>query len=198
MTRACALCCMLLFALTAAADADFAYCTACHGAHGNGNLAIRAPKIAGMEPWYIRRQLEAFRTNRRGAHLADISGQEMRPVGVRVRSEEDIAGALAYVATFVPKRPAATIKGDTSHGRRLFATCATCHGPQAQGNEALGAPALAARSDWYLLTQLRHFANGVRGTDPQDVYGAQMRAAVATLTNEQDMQDVVAFINTLR
>lgn len=197
MMRALWLFSMLSLALPAAADHDFAYCTACHGAHGNGNYAIRAPKIAGMEPWSIRRQLEAFRTNRRGAHPEDTSGQEMRPVGIRVHEEADIARAVAYVATFVPRKPPATLDGNVDRGRTLFATCATCHGQQGQGNESLGAPALAARSDWYLLTQLKNFSRGIRGADSQDVYGAQMRAAVATLSNDQDMQDVIAFINML-
>lgn len=188
---------LFVTAIASASD-DFAFCTACHGAHGNGNYAIRAPKIAGMESWYIRRQLDAFRTNRRGAHAGDISGQEMRPVGIRLHTDADISKVLEYVTTFVPKRPRPTISGNIDKGRRLFQTCATCHGPKGRGNEALGAPGLAERSDWYLLTQLENFSAGIRGADPQDVYGAQMRAAVATLASEQDMRDVVAFINTLR
>ena len=30
------------------AQPDYAFCTVCHGAHGNGNPAINAPKIAGI------------------------------------------------------------------------------------------------------------------------------------------------------
>jgi cytochrome c553 len=184
--------------VNADADDDLAYCTVCHGANGNGNDAIRAPKIAGMEPWYIRRQLEAFRIGVRGKHPDDAAGHEMQPVGVRLRTEADIDRALAYVATFSPKPPSATIGGDVARGKQLFDACSVCHGVQGDGNEAIGAPALAGRTDWYLLTQLANYAAGIRGADPRDAAGAQMRAAIAALEDRRQMQDVVAYINTLR
>ena len=51
------------------------------------------------------------------------------------------------------KRPAPTVSGDVAHGSSST-NCATCHGAKGEGNPALQAPALAARSDWYLVTQL--------------------------------------------
>jgi cytochrome c553 len=78
----------------AAEKSDLSYCTVCHGAHGNGNPAIRAPKIAGMEPWYLRRQLEAFRDGARGTHPDDSAGHEMQPVGVRLRDDTGIEAAI--------------------------------------------------------------------------------------------------------
>lgn len=175
----------------AAEKTDLSYCTVCHGAHGNGNLAIRAPKIAGMEPWYIRRQLESFRDGTRGTHPDDVAGQEMQPVGVRLRDEAGIQQAIQYVASFQPKTPPVTVAGDATRGRSLYATCESCHGAKGEGNQALGAPALAARTDWYLVTQLHNFKTGVRDN-------AQMRAIAATLPDEQSIDDVVAYINTLR
>jgi cytochrome c553 len=62
----------------------------------------------------------------------------------------------------------------------------------------LGAPALADRTDWYLVTQLRNYKTGLRGTDHRDTNGAQMRALAATLPDAQAIDDVVAYINTLR
>jgi cytochrome c553 len=187
-----------MFNAAAAIDDELAYCTVCHGANGNGNLAIRAPKIAGLEPWYLQRQLEAFRAGIRGKHADDVAGQEMQPVGVRLRTDAEIARVLKYIATFEPKTPPATIKGDIERGRAIYQSCAGCHGHRGDGNQTIGAPALAARTDWYLLTQLVNYASGVRGTDPRDTYGAQMSAAVSSLHNSQDMHDVIAYINTLR
>jgi cytochrome c553 len=189
---------LLLLAVTASADDDLAYCTVCHGAQGNGNYAIRAPKIAGMEPWYLRRQLEAFRSGVRGKHPDDAPGHEMQPVGMRLSTDADIERAMAYVASFSARAPSATVVGDTEKGRRLYAACVACHGKRGEGNQALGAPALAGRNDWYLLAQLANYGAGIRGTDPQDSYGAQMRAAVAVLDGRDQMQNVVAYINTLR
>src|SRR5262245_22137640 len=59
---------------------DYGYCTVCHGSDGNGNVAIRAPKIAGIEPWYLKTQFQHFRAGLRGTHDEDTSGMEMRPV----------------------------------------------------------------------------------------------------------------------
>jgi cytochrome c553 len=189
---------LLLVAMTAlitnagaAEKSDLSYCTVCHGAHGNGNPAIRAPKIAGMEPWYIRRQLESFRDGARGTHADDEAGHEMQPVGVRLRDQAGIDEAIAYVSTFEPKAPPVTIEGNAARGRSLYVTCESCHGAKGEGNQALGAPALAARTDWYLVTQLQNFKAGVREN-------AQMRAIASTLPDEQSIDDVVAYINTLR
>ena len=189
---------LLLLAMTAlitnagaAEKSDLSYCTVCHGAHGNGNPAIRAPKISGMEPWYLRRQLESFRDGARGTHPDDTAGQEMQPVGVRLHDEAGINEAIAYVSTFQPKAPPVTVEGDAIRGRNLYVTCESCHGTKGEGNQAIGAPALAARTDWYLVTQLQNYKAGVRDN-------AQMRAIASTLPDEQAIDDVVAYINTLR
>ena len=68
----------LMMTAATAADVDYSYCTVCHGAHGNGNPAINAPKIAGIESWYLKRQLEQFRAGRRGTHDSDLPGAEMQ------------------------------------------------------------------------------------------------------------------------
>jgi cytochrome c553 len=182
----------------AADKSDLSYCTVCHGAHGNGNLAIRAPKISGMEPWYLRRQLEAFRAGVRGTHPEDSAGNEMQPIGVRLRDEAAIEAAIADVASFTPKAPPITVGGDAVRGRSLYVTCESCHGAKGEGNQALGAPALAARTDWYLVTQLQNYKAGLRGNDPRDTNGAQMRAIASTLPDPRAVDDVVAYINTLR
>jgi len=182
----------------AAEKSDLSYCTVCHGAHGNGNLAIRAPKISGMEPWYLRRQLEAFRAGMRGTHPEDSAGNEMQPIGVRLRDEAAIEAAVAYVASFMPKAPPITVGGDAVLGRSLYVTCESCHGAKGEGNQALGAPALAARTDWYLVTQLQNYKAGLRGNDPRDTNGAQMRAIASTLPDPRAVDDVVAYIDTLR
>jgi cytochrome c oxidase subunit 2 len=181
-----------------AAAPDFAQCVLCHGVEGNGNPGIRAPRIAGMEPWYIRAQLEAFAAGRRGTHVSDTSGQEMRPVAANFLAIAGIEKILAFVATFKPLPPPVTIVGDRSRGRMLYATCGACHGAKGQGNESLHAPALAARTDWYLVTQLRNYRAGARGYQSSDVNGAQMRAMAAALPDDRAVEDVVSYLNTLR
>jgi len=89
--------------------------------------------------------------------------------------------------------------GDVSKGKTHYrAICATCHGQNAEGQRALNAPKLAGQHDWYLIRQLQNFKSGVRGGHPQDIYGTQMRQMAQTLADDQAIQDVVAYIKTLR
>jgi len=182
----------------ASAGNDFDYCLLCHGSNANGNYGIRAPKISGMEPWYLARQLENFASGARGVPAEDASGHEMGPVGMRLKAEGTLDAAVQFIGKLDSKRPAPTVTGDVTHGKKLYENCASCHGAKGEGNAALNSPALAARSDWYLVTQLANYQKGLRGTDERDTYGAQMRAIVATLPDAKAITDVVAYINTLK
>ena len=181
----------------ATAGNKFDYCLLCHGSNANGNEGIRAPKLSGMEPWYLTRQLENFAAGIRGTPAADDSGHEMGPVGWRVKQENVLGDAVSFIGTLPSAKPLATITGDVKHGKQLYAACAACHGAKGEGSQSLNSPALAARSDWYLVKQLENFRAGVRGADERDIYGAQMRAVVATLPDDKAITDVVAYINTL-
>ena len=171
------------------------YCTTCHGTEGKGNEGIQAPRLAGMEPWYLRRQLENFRAGIRGTHPMDRDGMAMQPMAKL--SDESITDIVEWVGGW-PYAPAeVTIIGDAAEGRLLYGVCATCHGDQAQGNVAMGAPALAGQNDWYLVTQLHNFVAGYRGKHANDIYGQQMAAMVGGMSNATAVLNVVAYINTL-
>ena len=64
------------------------------------------------------------------------------------------------------------------------AVCASCHGSRGEGNRDLMAPTIASLPEWFLSEQLTKFRTGIRGTDPRDVHGQQMRAAVLPLSAE--------------
>lgn len=183
---------------SASAENPFDYCLLCHGSNANGNVGIRAPKLSGMEPWYLTRQLENFAAGVRGKPAGDAPGHEMGPVGLRVKADGTLGAAVAFIGTLESKRPEPTITGDVAKGKTLYATCSACHGMQGEGNAALQAPALAARNDWYLVTQLKNFKEGLRGADSRDTFGAQMRAIVGALPDDKAITDVVAYINTLK
>ena len=182
---------------TAAAAPDYGFCTVCHGAQGNGNPAIQAPKIAGIQPWYLKQELQRFRSKLRGTQSGDVSGMEMQPVAMQL-NDPAIEAVAAYVSTFSPQTPLVTVRGDAQHGRKLYTACAACHGPKGMGNDTLHAPALAGQSDWYLVTQLDHFKAGLRGFSSDDAPGTQMRAAAAILPDEASIRDVVSYINTFK
>ena len=46
--------------------AAYGTCVACHGANGEGNQALNAPKLGGLQDWYVARQLKNFKTGVRG------------------------------------------------------------------------------------------------------------------------------------
>jgi cytochrome c oxidase subunit 2 len=61
----------------------------------------------------------------------------------------------------------------------------------------MSAPRLANMTDWYLVQQLKNFKAGIRGEHPQDYYGKQMGFMARTLQDEQAINNVIAYINTL-
>lgn len=89
------------------------------------------------------------------------------------------------------------VAGNPETGKALYATCKTCHGDAAQGNQQLNAPALANSDSWYLHRQLKNFQNGLRGYLAEDTSGLQMSAMAKTLKDSIAVADVVAFIKTM-
>ena len=180
-----------------AGAASYAVCAACHGQQGEGLQALNAPKLAGQEAWYMSRQLRNYQGGLRGAHDDDIFGKQMAPMAATLTSDAAINNVIAHIQTF-PDNPApATIDGDIANGERIYGICAYCHGNEAQGIQAINAPRMAGMTDWYLASQLKNFKNGVRGEHPLDFYGKQMGFMGRTLQNDQAINDVVAYINTL-
>jgi len=172
---------------------DIAACTVCHGINLQGNLATEAPAIAGMEFWYIKAQLGAFRAGLRGTHKQDFSGMEMQPQAV-ILDDDMVAPISQFISNLPTQKLTSAPIGDQTKGRALYQACAACHGITGEGNEALGAPSLNGQNDWYLEAQLIKFQEGVRG---QTVQGQQMRAAVGRLNSVEDVRDIVTYINTL-
>lgn len=85
----------------------------------------------------------------------------------------------------------------TTSGEALYAPCIACHGANGEGNATLAAPAIAGQSEAYLTRQLRNYRRGIRGTDPADTGGAQMRPMAAILANDAAVADVAAYIASL-
>ncbi|MFY0990248.1 c-type cytochrome [Halomonas sp. C05BenzN] len=180
-----------------AGEARFASCTACHGDAGQGNPDVNAPKLAGLEGWYLERQLELFREGARGTHEDDTFGQQMRPFATSLPDRAAVADVAAYIETFPDAPVEASLSGDAERGARYYRTCGSCHGTQGEGIRATNAPRLAGMPDWYLARQLHNFREGVRGRHADDPYGNQMVDMARMLVDEQAVNDVVAYIMTL-
>jgi cytochrome c oxidase subunit 2 len=181
----------------AAGKAAYAVCAACHGQNAEGNQAMNAPRLAGQEGWYLRRQLDSFKAGHRGTKPGDTFGMQMRPMASAVATPAAVDNLLAYIASLKPAASAVTVKGEVNAGKTAYAVCAACHGQKAEGLESMGGPGLAQQDDWYLVRSLQNFKKGLRGFAPADTFGRQMAPMAATLANDAAVNNVVSYIKTL-
>lgn len=173
-------------------------CAPCHRPNGAGSRQQGAPAIAGMPRWYIEAQLRSFLAGHRGATPFDTVGLRMVSMARALDREGDLESVAEYVASLAPASPEPTLTGGNAQsGQAAYALCAACHGQDGRGNETLHAPPLAGQSDWYLVTQLHKFKAGLRGYNPNDIWGATMRPNAAML-DDTTIVNVVAYIQTLR
>lgn len=188
---------------------SYEVCAGCHGFEGEGNRLVGAPRLAGIETWYLERQIRNFAAGSRGHLAADTNGRRMALMAQAVESDRELGDLLAWIDSL----PGDTVSvdalsgdalaagaadgPDAARGQSLYALCSACHGMDGRGNEALGAPGLVALEGWYIAEQLRLYAEGLRGTHPADTYGAQMRALIMNFDTEEERQALVSFIATL-
>ncbi|HEX7374710.1 MAG TPA: c-type cytochrome [Steroidobacteraceae bacterium] len=180
-----------------AGQALYQVCSACHGADALGNPATNAPKLAGQPAWYLARQLHNFQAGLRGGAPGDPIAAQMRAIALTL-DDDKIDDVVAHIGTLQHAATPTTIHGDAARGKRLFTTCAYCHGAEAQGVWGTNAPRLAGMSDWYLARQLKNFQHGLRGRDPQDYYGAQMALVSRSVATDPAIDDLVSYINSLQ
>jgi cytochrome c oxidase subunit 2 len=181
----------------AAGQATYAVCSACHGAQGEGNAQLNAPKLAGQPGWYLARQLEDFKLGIRGASDKDTYGKQMVAFAATLADAAAVKNVVAYIGTLPDAQPQATVAGNDKKGAEHYETCVYCHGSGGQGVWSTNAPRLSHMSDWYMKRQLENFKQGVRGSHPQDFSGAQMAAMAKSLTDDQAIDDVVKHIDSL-
>jgi cytochrome c oxidase subunit 2 len=80
----------------------YATCGACHGDNGAGNQDLGAPRIAGVDDWYLATELRKFRSGVRGTNPKDREGRLMRPMARTLANEDAIRNVVAYVETLKP------------------------------------------------------------------------------------------------
>lgn len=179
-------------------EALYGGCVSCHGADGAGNQMVGAPAIAGQGQWYLEAQLGKFKSGARAYHPDDFTGLKMRPMARTLPTDVELKSVAEYVAGMKPHDPVATLEGgDAAAGKSRYTVCTACHGADAAGNQTMNAPSLKELPDWYIMAQLHKFKSGQRGAGPGDTTGMQMRAMAGTLTDDQAIKDVIAYINTL-
>jgi cytochrome c oxidase subunit 2 len=79
-------------------------------------------------------------------------------------------------------------------GEAAYAGCIACHGARGEGKRALHAPALAGQHAFYTARQLRNYRVGIRGSDPRDTYGVQMRGMAMSLRDDAAIDAVATWL----
>ncbi|MCC7461908.1 MAG: c-type cytochrome [Gammaproteobacteria bacterium] len=181
----------------AAGKALYTPCAVCHGLQAEGNEVLHAPKLAGQADWYLTRQLQNFKAGIRGVDKNDLYGQQMAPMTATLVDDNAVTNVVAFIRSLPDVPVKAKVTGDAARGKAAYAACATCHWWKAEGMQAMDAPRLAGMSDWYLVQQLRNFRSGLRGKHPKDAYGMQMLPIAAALADDQAVNDVIAYINSI-
>jgi cytochrome c oxidase subunit II len=190
-------------------------CTFCHGVEAQGNDRRDGPALAGLEAWYIEKQIYNYRNGLRAYSDEDIPGKVMHGSTPMIRNDFTIRSISEYIAGLEPGLPMArnavgarpftwdspyagldsSITGNAEAGAVTYnSICMVCHGADGSGNEALGAGNLRYLSAIYMERQLMYFRDGIRGAHPDDVTGQQMAAMSKILVGDQAIADVVAYI----
>lgn len=172
-------------------------CSSCHGAEGQGNVALNSPKLSGQHDWYIRHQIANFKQGIRGAHQDDTYGKQMAPMAATLIDDKAIRDVTAFIITLPYTSGDHKVDGDVERGKEIYRTCGTCHGAKGEGKYALNSPRLSGQESWYMIRQLQNYQTGVRGAHPDDTFGPQMSSMSRFLRDEQAIKDVVAYITTL-
>lgn len=176
----------------------YAACAACHGAQGEGNPGLKAPRLTHLSSVYIVAQLQKFKAGYRGGDGASDSARQMAAMAATLADDQAMYDTAAYIGTLQGGASPVTIKADVEQGAKYYRQyCAACHGPGAQGNPALNSPRLAGADDWYIVTQLQSFRAGSRGSDANDRTGKQMRAMAGVLPDDDAVAAVAAYIRSL-
>ncbi|KWR88402.1 cytochrome C [Cupriavidus sp. IDO] len=157
-------------------------CTMCHGAQGMS--ASNAPNLAGQYPEVISKQLQDYKTGKRGSPIMETLSRNL--------SERDIADLAAYYASLPKARTAPTTYDENlpalvrvGDPLRNVAPCIACHGGV---DQKFGAPWLEGMPLAYLTSQLHAFREGTRRNDSE----AQMRN-MARAMSDREIEEVSKF-----
>jgi cytochrome c553 len=180
--------------LAAKGDGSGAPCAACHGADGSGNNAAGFPRLAGLDPAYLAKQMLDYN-----------AGTRVNPVmqpNIDNFDEQQIHDLAAYYAAMPvpPTTTSASVSEDVlALGEKLahrgdwdnyIPPCSSCHGPKNHGvGESF--PAIAGQHPNYIRAQINAWKNNQRNNDPDKL----MTAVAERLTDEQ-VDAVAAYLGS--
>lgn len=165
-------------------------CFICHGAGGESSSPV-FPRLAGQNASYVARQLADYKSGKRKSStmqpmVEDLSADDFKALGAFFATRPTVVHAiddadLAGMGKFIFQR------GNPYSG---VASCATCHGANAHGTDAL--PRLAGQHAQYTENQLKQFNKRERTNDNAVMHG------IASKLTELELKAVAAYISGLQ
>ena len=145
-------------------DPALAYCAACHGVDGVGNLAPHVPRLDIQSAAYLLASLEVYRQDVRASGIMQHAATVPDPEALR-RVVEHYAALPPGAAGPEPDSDlvaegAALAAAETGHDD--VPACRACHGPDPT-RQAAAIPSLSGQHRQYLEEQLRLWRAGKRG-----------------------------------
>ena len=182
-----------LLVASALGQVDTATIDACMVCHSTREMQ-RGPVLDGLPEWYLADQLRKFKSGQRGKNAANRAEALMGVAMAKVETEVQLAGLARHFAGRKPKPSIRVVRGNIPVGRAHYVTrCVSCHGARGEGKPEIQSPPVNVQEDWFLLDQLRKYANGQRSVHPSDAGGVMMKAAAANLSLN-DLRNMVAYI----
>ena len=180
-------------------------CASCHGKNGEGNRAKNSPPLAGLDTEYIKRQMLNYKYDRRGLSPKDRYGKQMALIA-KAYSDEQIDQLATQIGSFdkVSRQDFSEtaqkilVSADLDNGKVQYQLCASCHGANAEGNLVMQSPRLDIFYAPYLIRQLQHYRDGLRGYHEDDELGQNMAAFMQSEAGKaENINDIIAYILSL-
>jgi cytochrome c oxidase subunit 2 len=83
------------------------------------------------------------------------------------------------------------------YSQELYDGCAPCHGTDGEGNQDVGAPAIAGLDRWYVKAQLRKFKKSQRGWHIDDMAGKRMEPMAKAMDTDEKVDLVASYVASL-
>lgn len=184
-------------------------CAGCHGEFGQGSLDGEYPRLAGMTPEYIMRQIEHFKSRERlnlpmlpYATDRELPGDDVRIIASYLASielpsylppvDESDPGFNAFERLQDSKKVLniARYPGNIDAGKRIYEReCGGCHGTLGEGDSRRAIPPLAGQHSVYLKRQVEKFRDEERLHDtPED-------ASIFRNFSDAEIDDILAWLS---
>ena len=165
-------------------------CAACHGEDGN-SVAPMFPKLAGLTPEYLAKQLTEFMSGKRKNDMMSTIVASLKPADVvplaTYYGSLKLKPGTGQDATLVEEGKQFFLMGNETTG---VPACGGCHGPEGAGVALV--PRLAGQYSDYVLLQLKSFNSGTRTNDPN-----RFMRVIAQRMSEQEMKAVAEYLSSI-